>query len=94
MQVCAIWKKANLEQPEKVLGKVVFLEISHTLPSYKAIVRQRPTVPAHAWRLLPHTGKHQHCHTITHCPQKGILLLPDHQALSGNRRTNSKPRLT
>ena len=30
----------------------------------------------------------------THCPQKGISLLPDHHVLSASRRTNSEPRLT
>ena len=33
-------------------------------------------------------------HTSTHCPQKGISLLPDLQVLSASRRTNSWPRLT
>ena len=86
-------ERANLEQPETVVGKAVFLELSHTLPSCKASVRQRSTAPAHAWMLLAHMGIHQHCHTNTHCPQKGISLLPDHHVLSAIRRTNSKPRL-
>ena len=37
--VCHL-ERANLEQPETVTGKVVFLELSHTLPSCKAIVRR------------------------------------------------------
>ena len=91
--VCHL-ERANLEQPETVVGKVVFLELTHTLPSCKAIVRKRSTAPAHAWMLLAHMGNHQHCHTNTRCPQKGISLLPDHHVLSASRRTNSKPRLT
>ena len=84
----------SLEQPATVVGKVVFFELSHTLPSCKAIVRQLSTAPAHAWMLLTHMGNHQHCYTNTHCPQKGISLLPDHHDLSASRRMNSKPRFT
>ena len=53
--VCYI-ENVNLEQPETAIGKVVFLEISHTLPSYKAIARKRSTIPAHARILLAHIG--------------------------------------
>ena len=87
------FERASLEQPETVVGEFVFLELSHTLPSCKAIVRKRSHCSCTCWMLLEHMGNHQHCHTNTHCPQKGISLLPDHHVLSAIRRTNSKPRL-
>ena len=97
MPVSAILNKQTWQssvQPAAAIGKVVFLEISHTLLSFKAIAHKRSTTPALAWILLAHIGWFQSCHTSTHCPLKGISLLPDLQVLSASRSTNSWPRFT
>ena len=88
-------ERACLEQPETIVSKVVFFELSHTLPCCKAYVSLTFPWLLHMLGCFWHIPcNHRHCHTNTHCPQKGISLLPDHHVLSVGRRTNSKPRLT
>ena len=92
---CNCHSGVNACQSEAVACKAVLFEISHKIAELQLrLFVNAPTASAHSWVSFAHMGEDHHCHTDTHCPQKGISLLPDHHVLSASRRTNSEPRLT